>query len=93
MLRSLVAALALIACEFGSEAFAQSPDGAPTDTGASDVAPTLVLPSTLTNPITNGLDSEGHGSASAPEGNETPDSTPQAPYSVEGEETLDPDTN
>jgi len=92
MLRSLLAALALIACGFGSEAFAQS-DGAPADTGASGAAPTLILPSTLTNPITSGLDSEGHGSASAPEGNETPDSTPQAPSSVEGEETLDPDTN
>jgi hypothetical protein len=93
MPRSLVAVLALIACGFGSEAFAQSPDGAPADTGAAGAAPTLILPSTLTNPITSGLDSEGHGSASAPGGNETPDATPQAPYSVEGEETLDPDTN
>lgn len=89
MPRSLVAALALIAWGFGSGAFAQSPEGAP----ASSAAPTPVLPSTLINPITSGFDSEGQGSASAPKGNETPDATPQAPYSVEGEETLDPDTN
>jgi hypothetical protein len=84
MPRSLVAALALIACGFGSGAFAQSPDGAPSGTGASGAAPTPVLPSTLTNPITSGLDSEGHGSASAPEGNERPDATPQAPYLLGG---------
>lgn len=93
MLRSFVAALALIACGFESGAIAQSPDEAPADAGASGAAPTLVLPSTLTNPITSGLNSEGHGSASAREGNETPDASPQAPYSVEGEETLDPDAN
>jgi len=92
MPRSLLAALALIACGFGSEAFAQS-DGAPADTGASGAASTLILPNALTNPMTSGLDSEGHGSATARERNETPDSTPPAPSSVEGEETLDPDTN
>ena len=92
MPRSLLAALALIACGFGSEAFAQS-DGAPADTGASGAVSTLILPNTLTNPMTSGLDSEGHGSATARERNETLDSTPAAPSSVEGEETLDPDTN
>ena len=92
MPRSLLAALALIACGFGSEAFAQS-DGAPADTGASGAASTLILPNTLTNPMTSGLDSEGHGSATARERNETLDSTPPASSSVEGEETLDPDTN
>jgi hypothetical protein len=46
----------------------------------------------LTNPLTSGLDSEGSPGAGAP-GSETPDAASEAPYSVEGEETLDPNSN
>jgi hypothetical protein len=91
MPRLVVAALALMVCAFGSEAFAQSPES-PDGTG-SVATPTLILPNTLTSPLTSGLDSEGHAATGAPAGGETPDATPEAPYSVEGEETLDPDTN
>jgi hypothetical protein len=46
------------------------------------------MPGLLTNPLTSGLDTDpGTG---APAASETPD---EAPYSVEGEETLDPNTN
>ncbi|HKA64597.1 MAG TPA: hypothetical protein VKD00_02590 [Methyloceanibacter sp.] len=51
------------------------------------------MPGLLTNPLTSGLDSEGSPGAGAPRVNETPDAASEAPYSVEGEETLDPDTN
>ena len=89
MRRLVVAALA--ACALASEAFArsaQSPDG----TG-SVVVPTLILPNTLTSPVTSGLNPEGHSATPAPAGAEAPDATSEAPYSVEGEESLDPDTN
>jgi hypothetical protein len=91
MPRLVVAALALMACAFGSEVFAQSP-GNP-DANGSAAPPTLILPNTLTSPLTSGLDTEGHGAIGAPAGGEAPDATPEAPSSVEGEETLDPDTN
>jgi hypothetical protein len=51
------------------------------------------MPGLLTNPLTSGLDSEGYGGTGAPAGSETPDATSEAPYSVEGEETLDPNAN
>jgi hypothetical protein len=89
MPKSLIAALALIVCGFGNAAFAQSPDGQ----NASPGAPTLILPSTLTNPLTSGVDSQGDGGNGRPAASETPDGTSEAPYSVEGEEPLDPDTN
>ncbi|MGA7373765.1 MAG: hypothetical protein WBE89_10765 [Methyloceanibacter sp.] len=91
MPRLVVAALALMACGFGNEAFAQSPGN--TDANGSAALPTLILPNTLTSPLTSGLDPKGHGATSAPPGGETPDAASEAPSSVEGEETLDPDTN
>ncbi len=90
MRRLVVAALALLVCAFGSEALAQSPERP--DTGSA-AAPILILPNTLTSPLTGGLDSEGHGATGATAGGETPDAASKAPSSVEGEETLDPDTN
>ena len=89
MRRSLVTALVLIACSFGSGAFAQSPDG---PNGSSE-APTLILPGLLTNPITSGLNSDGYGATGAPAETDTQDAPSEAPYSVEGEETLDPETH
>jgi hypothetical protein len=91
MSKTLVAALALVACGFASGAYAQSSDGA--DRTGSGQAPTLIMPGLLTNPLTSGLDSEGSPGASAPAGSESPDAASEAPYSVEGEETLDPNSN
>jgi hypothetical protein len=89
MRRSLVTALVLIACSFGGEVLAQSSDG----TNGSGEAPTLILPGLLTNPITSGLDPDGYGATGAPMETEIQDAPSEAPYSVEGEETLDPETN
>jgi len=89
--KTLGAALALVGCGFASGAHAQSSD-ASAGTGGG-LAPTLIMPRLLTNPLTSGLDSEGSPGAGAPRVNETPDAASGAPYSVEGEETLDPDTN
>ncbi|MGH6827001.1 hypothetical protein [Methyloceanibacter sp.] len=91
MPKTLVAAVALVACGVTSGAYAQSSDGS--DGTGSGQAPTLIMPSLLTNPLTSGLDSEGSPGAGAPAGSETPDAASEAPYSVEGEETLDPDSN
>jgi hypothetical protein len=91
MSKTLVAALVLVACGFASGAHAQSSE-ASAGTGSGQ-APTLIMPGLLTNPLTSGLDSEGTPGAGAPGVNETPDAASEAPYSVEGEETLDPDSN
>jgi hypothetical protein len=88
MPKSFVAALALIACGVASSAYAQSSGGA--DGTGSAGAPILIMPGLLTNPLTSGLDTEGSPGNSAPAASETPD---EVPYSVEGEETLDPNTN
>jgi hypothetical protein len=89
MPKILVAALALTICGIGNAALAQSSDSP----GGSAGTPTLIMPSTLTNPLISGLDSDDHKATSASPGGETPDASSEAPYSVEGEETLDPDTN
>lgn len=88
MPKTFVTALALLACFVTSGAYAQSSDGA--DGTGSAGAPTLIMPGLLTNPLTSGLDSEGSPGAGAPAASETRE---EVPYSVEGEETLDPNTN
>jgi hypothetical protein len=88
MPKTFVAALALVACGIASGAYAQSSDGA--DGTGSVGAPTLIMPGLLTNPLTSGLDSEGSPGTGAPAASETPE---EVPYSVEGEETLDPNSN
>jgi hypothetical protein len=88
MPKLFVAALALIASGVASGAYAQSSDGA--DGTGSAGAPVLIMPGLLTNPLTSGLDTEGSPGAGTPAASETPE---EAPYSVEGEETLDPNTN
>jgi hypothetical protein len=90
MSKTLVAVLALVTCAAASVAYAQSPDAA--DGTSSGQAPTLIMPGLLTNPLTSGLDAEGSPGA-APTASETPDAASEAPYSVEGEETLDPNSN
>jgi hypothetical protein len=88
MSKALVAVLALLTCAAASVAYAQSPDAA--DGTGGGQAPTLIMPGLLTNPLTSGLDAEG---LRAPAGSATPDAASEAPYSVEGEATLDPNTN
>jgi hypothetical protein len=88
MPRSLTTALALIACGAASGAYAQSYDGS-----EGTERPTLILPNTLTSPITSGLESEGYGATGAPAETGTYDAPPEVPYSVEGEEQLEPETN
>ena len=91
MLRSLVTALALIAGSWTSAAYAQTlSDSGVGTAGGGETMPTLILPHELTSPLINGLD--GNGTAGAP-GSATPETTEDVPYSVEGEEPLDPDSN
>jgi hypothetical protein len=94
MLRSLVTALALIAGTWTSATYAQtlSDSGAGT-AGGGEALPTLILPHELTSPLPSGPSPNGDGTANAPAGSATPATTEDAPYSVEGEETLDPNTN
>jgi hypothetical protein len=91
MSKTLVAVLALVTCAAASVAYGQSPDAA--DGTGGGQAPTLIMPGPLTNPLASGLDTEGSPGASAPAGSETPNAASEVPYSVEGEETLDPNSN
>lgn len=91
MPKSLFTALALIACSMASTAFAQSSDYGD-GTGGGE-APTLVMPGLLTSPITSGLDSDGYGATGTTEQTGTTDAPSEAPYSVEGEEQLEPESN
>jgi hypothetical protein len=91
MTRLFIAALALIACSMASTAFAQSSDYS--DGAGGGEAPTLVMPGLLTSPITSGLDSDGYGATGTTEQTGTTDTPSEAPYSVEGEEQLEPEAN
>jgi hypothetical protein len=88
--RWLVTALALIACSVAGNALAQSSDYSD---DVESTAPTLILPNMLTSPITSAHDSDGYGATGAPADPGTTDAPAEVPYSVEGEETLDPETN
>jgi hypothetical protein len=90
MPKSLTTALALIACGAAGGAYAQSYDGSE-DTGGE--RPTLILPNTLTSPMTSGLESEGYGATGTTGEAGTYEAPPEVPYSVEGEEQLEPETN
>ena len=91
MPKSFIAALALIACSTASTAFAQSSDYS--DGAGGGEAPTLVMPGLLTSPITSGLDSDGYGGTGTTEQTGTTDAPAEVPYSVEGEEPLESETN
>ena len=91
MPKSLIAALALIACSTASTAFAQSSDYS--DGAGGGEAPTLVMPGLLTSPITSGLTTDGYGATATPSDTWTNDTPPEVPYSVEGEEQLEPEAN
>lgn len=93
MLRSLVTALALIAGTWTNAAYAQTvSDSGSGMTGGGEAMPTLILPHELTSPLTSGPAPEGTTAANAA-GSATPAATEDVPYSVEGEETLDPGGN
>ena len=91
MPKSFIAALALIACSIAGTAFAQSSDYS--DGAGGGEAPTLIMPGLVTSPITSGLDSDGYGGTGTTEQTGTTDVPTEAPYSVEGEEQLEPETN
>ena len=91
MPKSFIAALALLACSIAGTAFAQSSDYS--DGAGGGEAPTLVMPGLVTSPITSGVDSEGYGATGNTEQTGTTDAPTEAPYSVEGEEPLEPETN
>jgi hypothetical protein len=91
MPKSFIAALALIACSIAITAFAQSSDYS--DGAGGGEAPTLVMPGLVTSPITSGLDSEGYGRTGTTEQTGTTDAPAEVPYSVEGEEPLEPESN
>ena len=91
MPKLFIAALGLIACSIASTAFAQSSDYS--DGTGGGQAPTLVMPGLLTNPLTSGLDSDDYGGTGTTEQTGTTDEPTEAPYSVEGEEQLEPETN
>ena len=84
MPKSFIAALGLIACSIASTAFAQSSDYSD-GTGGGE-APTLVMPGLLKR-------TDGYGASGNTEPTGTTDVPPEAPYSVEGEEQLEPETN
>ena len=91
MSKTLVAALALVACVVANVAYAQSPDAA--DGTGGGQAPTLIMPGLLTNPLTERARCGRLSGAGVPAGSERSDAASEAPYSVEGEETLDPNSN
>jgi hypothetical protein len=88
MPKSLLAGLALIACIWASAGNAQMLS-APSADPAGAGMPTLILPQEVTSPLMSGLGGGDNGGAAAP----VQDTAPEAPYSVEGEEPLEPDSN
>ena len=91
MLKSFLAAVALISCCAAGSAFAQSSDYG--DGTGSGEAPTLIMRGLLTNPLSSGVDGDGYGSTATPGDAGTAEVPPEVPYSVEGEEQLEPETN
>ena len=93
MPKSFIAALALTAFCLSSQAFAQSAEAPAADSGNGASPPALILPNTLTSPLISGSDADSHNSGPAPASGDASGAPSEQPYSVEGEETLDPDTN
>jgi hypothetical protein len=91
MPRSMIIVLTLIAGSWTSGVLAQNSNGEAADAGAAAPMPALIFPGTFTEPTTRGSDAEGATAAVRdPDTSTTPEA---APYSVEGEETLDPNSN
>ena len=86
---SSIMTLALLAGICSTSAGAQTADGSYGD-GDSGAMPSIILPEQLTSPISGDFRPQDGGTPVSSAGGEE---TEQAPYSVEGEETLDPNTN
>jgi hypothetical protein len=91
MHKSLLTTLTLIACCAASAASAQSSNYGDYSSGGQ--TPTLIMPDVLTNPISNGLGADGYGANAVPTETGASDAADDVPYSVPGEEQLEPDTN
>jgi len=92
MLRPVLLSLALIGC-LGANAHAQSPGDPGPEAGESgDMTPSLILPHDMTSPTLSGF-GPGDAAQSAPANPDQPNAYEPEPYSVEGEETLDPGGN
>ncbi len=87
MPRTVVLVLALVAGGWSTAAFSQS------DTFSGGAMPTLILPGQMTSPMTTGPAPENNVSDPATWGYQSPGEGWDQPYSVEGEEQLEPGTN
>lgn len=95
MPRSVLIALVLTASVWSTATCAQTSGDTFGEVGTGST-PRLVFPGELTSPMTSGLGPEDTGpSKPAPGewGYESPGEAWEVPYSVEGEETLEPGTN
>jgi hypothetical protein len=79
--------VALIAGGWSTAAFSQS------DNFSGGTMPTLILPGQMTRPMTTGPTPENNVSDPAAWGSPSPGEAWGQPYSVEGEEQLEPGTN
>jgi hypothetical protein len=87
MPRTLVLVLALIAGGWSTAAFSQSDDF------SGGAMPTLILPGQMTSPMTTGPAPENNIDDGAAWGSQSPGEGWDQPFSVEGEEQLEPGTN
>jgi hypothetical protein len=87
MPRTLVLVLALIAGGWSTAAFSQSDDF------SGGAMPTLILPGQMTSPITTGPAPENNIGDGGAWGSQSPGEGWDQPFSVEGEEQLEPGTN
>jgi len=87
MPRTVVLVLALIAGGWSTAAFSQS------DHFSGGTMPTLILPGQMTSPMTTGPAPENNVSDPAAWGYQSPGEAWDQPYSVEGEEQLEPGAN
>jgi hypothetical protein len=88
MQRSLVIGLALIVGCWSTAALSQA------DNFSGGSMPTLILPGEMTNPVTRGFDQPENSMGDANAwGYQPPGEGWEQPYSVEGEEQLEPGTN
>jgi hypothetical protein len=87
MRKSTIVGVVLLIGICNAGASAQTADDSLGNSGPA--MPSIILPEQLTSPITGDFRPQG-GDAGA---SDTPAGVEEVPYSVEGEETLDPETN
>lgn len=92
MVRSLLMSLVLAAGLGWGSAYAQSPGyPEPNESDAGEM-PNFILPQDMTSPTLSGVESDD-AAQGAPVSSDAPSVLQPAPYSVEGEEPLDPGGN